>query len=130
MQRNGHGENVEVLIVEDDDDLRDTLCRYFQRCGMEVIGAEAAEAVPADVTVFDVAVCDINLPNESGFSLAAHLHQTTNIGIIMLTARGDTEDRRLGLSVGADDYLVKPVDLRELELRIRRATAWAAVSGR
>lgn len=108
-----------VLIVEDEDDLRDTLCRYFAHVGLDVVGFGDVESVPADLVGFDVIVCDINLPGESGFSLAARLHQTTMIGIILLTARGDVEDRVMGLSLGADDYLVKPVDLRELELRIR-----------
>lgn len=110
---------INVLVVEDDDDLRETVCFYLQRAGLEVVGVADAGAIPADVSQFAVMVLDINLPDESGFSIAARLHQTTEVGIILLTARGTVDDRLLGLSVGADDYVVKPADLRELELRVR-----------
>lgn len=108
-----------VLIVEDEDDLRDTLCRYLQHAGLDAVGFGDAESVPTDVSDFDVAVCDINLPGQNGFSLVARLHMQSGIGLIVLTARDGAEDCLMGLALGVDQYLVKPVDLHELELRIR-----------
>ncbi len=67
----------------------------------------------------DVVILDINMPGEDGLSLARFLHQRGDIATIMLTASGDVVDRIVGLEVGADDYLIKPVDLRELQARIK-----------
>lgn len=113
--------NVSVLIVEDDDDLRDTLCQYLGNTGMEVVGIPDASELEHELgrRHVDVLVCDINLPGESGFSAAARARVSSRAGIIMLTARAQHEDRMLGLTLGADHYLVKPVDLRELEIVIR-----------
>lgn len=110
-----------VLVIEDDDDLRDTLCQYLADAGMEVVGIPDASELENELgnRHVDVLVCDVNLPGESGFSAAARTRASWKVGIIMLTARARHDDRMLGLTLGADHYLVKPVDLRELEIVIR-----------
>jgi len=112
---------VRVLVIEDDDDLRDTLCRYLTGIGMEVRDLDSAEKLDQHLAQHpvDLLVCDVNLPGESGFSIVARLRQISRAGVIMLTGRGQDDDRMLGLSLGADHYLVKPVNLRELEFVIR-----------
>ncbi|TDU23348.1 DNA-binding response OmpR family regulator [Panacagrimonas perspica] len=112
---------VRVLVIEDDDDLRDTLCRYLTGIGMEVHDLDRAEKLDEHLAQHpvDLLVCDVNLPGESGFSIVARLRQISRAGVIMLTGRGQDEDRMLGLSLGADHYLLKPVNLRELEFVIR-----------
>lgn len=113
--------SIRVLVVEDDEDLRDTVCRYLMGAEMRVTGVADALAVEQHLAqhAVDVVVCDINLPGGSGFSIAARLRTMSNVGIVMLTARAQQEDRMLGLSLGVDHYLTKPVNLRELELLIR-----------
>ena len=107
-----------VLIIEDDDDLRDTLVRYLGGVGMLASGLESAEGLDAELARqdFDAVVCDVNLPGEDGFSVLARLRSRSAMRIVMLTARGTANDRLHGLGLGADYYLVKPVNLRELEI--------------
>lgn len=112
--------SIRVLLVEDDRDLSETLARFLTRMGIEVRTAESIESLnlqePLNV---DVILLDVNLPGESGMIAASRFRQQSNVGIIMLTARSAVEDRIMALSIGADSYLVKPVDPRELEAAIR-----------
>lgn len=112
---------ISVIVIEDDEDLCDTLCRYLSRCGMRVRGAPDAESLwlHLDQAPADVLVLDLNLPGENGFSVAARLQENSRAGLIILTARSFREDRLQGLALGADHYLLKPVDLQELEATIR-----------
>ena len=107
-----------VLVIEDDDDLRDTVLRYLRGVGMLAHGLESAEMLDAELERqdFDAVVCDVNLPGEDGFSVLARLRSRSAMRIVMLTARGMLNDRLHGLGLGADYYLVKPVNLRELEM--------------
>ncbi|WP_295987366.1 response regulator [uncultured Variovorax sp.] len=107
-----------VLVIEDDDDLRDTVVRYLRGVGMSVTGLESAEQLDAELArqQFDVAVCDVNLPGEDGFSVLARLRARSAMRVVMLTARGMLNDRLHALGLGADYYLIKPVNLRELEM--------------
>jgi DNA-binding response OmpR family regulator len=105
-----------VLIVEDEPDLRGTMCAFLAASGFDVRGVDdgwqldrALAERPANILVLDV-----NLPGEDGFSIASRMRRYRKVGIIMLTARGQSEDRITGLEVGADNYLTKPVVLREL----------------
>lgn len=109
------------MVIEDDDDLRDTEVRYLSGVGMTVYELPSAEKLTEQLARFpvDIVVCDVNLPTENGFSILARLRTTTKVGVIMATARALEEDRMLGLSLGADCYLTKPVNLRELEFVIR-----------
>ena len=115
---------IKVMVVEDDPDLCGSICRYLSLVGMSVqragSGAEM-DALLADFTP-DLLVLDVNLPGEDGFSIAARLRSASKVGIIMLTARGQLDDRVLGLTAGADAYLVKPVQFRELEAVIHSLT--------
>lgn len=115
---------IKVLVVEDDPDLCGSICRYLSLVGMTVKSAGSAEQMDAQLAEFtpDLLVLDVNLPGEDGFSIAARLRSSSKVGIIMLTARGQLDDRVLGLTAGADAYLVKPVQFRELEAVIHSLT--------
>ncbi len=116
-----------VLVVDDDRRIRALLQRYLQENGYRVTGAEdAAEARRRlEGLEFDLLVLDVMMPGEDGLSLAGALRATSDVPILLLTARGESEDRIAGLEAGADDYLAKPFEPRELLLRleaiIRRA---------
>ena len=109
-----------VLVVDDDDRLRDLLCRYLRGNGYRVTAA--ADAIEARGRIrsmaFDLVVLDVMMPGEDGFSLTGWLRQVSDTPILLLTARGEPDDRIAGLERGADDYLVKPFEPRELVLRL------------
>ncbi|WP_343315404.1 response regulator transcription factor [Brucella sp. BE17] len=113
-------EPTRVLLVEDDNDLRQSLADYLRLRKMSVkeavSGLEFYRALSQQT--FDVAVLDVNLPDTSGFELVTELSAKNNMGIIMLTARTGREDRLRGYSEGADLYMTKPVDSEELALAI------------
>jgi DNA-binding response OmpR family regulator len=110
-----------ILVVDDDPDLRDLLTSYLAREGFAVSGAEGGRAMDAVLaeTGADLILLDLMLPGEDGLSIARRLRQATHMPIIMLSARGDEVDRIVGLEVGADDYVAKPFNPRELLARIR-----------
>ncbi len=112
--------HTKVLIVDDDNDIRDLLCNYLHDFGLEATGVENAIAMRAAMATqeFDILILDLMLPGEDGLSVCRHLRATSDIPIIMLTARGESADRVLGLELGADDYIIKPFDTRELVARI------------
>ncbi|MEO1199007.1 MAG: response regulator [Pseudomonadota bacterium] len=109
-----------LLVVDDDRRIRDLLGKYLGGQGYRVTTAEdAAKARRAlDGLHFDLIVLDVMMPGETGTSFAASLRETSDVPILMLTARAETEHRIEGLESGADDYLGKPFDPRELLLRI------------
>lgn len=110
-----------LLVVDDDARLRELLRRYLTEQGFRVtVAADAAEA-RARLTgfAFDLVVLDVMMPGETGFQLTASLRQSSRIPILLLTAMAEPDDRINGLQNGADDYLVKPFEPRELVLRIR-----------
>ena len=115
-----NGEARHILVVDDDARLRRLLQRYLTEHGYHVTAAaDAAEAQAARRNfAFDLMVLDVMMPGQDGLSLTAELRAETDLPILLLTALGETEDRVKGLSAGADDYLVKPFDPRELLLRI------------
>ena len=111
-----------LVVVDDDKKLRDLLVRYLSDNGFRISAAkDAAEAriLTEDMKV-DLAIVDIMMPGENGLDLTKHLHKTTNIPILLLTAMGDVGDRIRGLESGADEYLPKPFEPKELLLRIRK----------
>lgn len=111
------GSLIRLLVVEDDEDFRGTICRYLERFGMAVTALTSVEEMETFLLAgneADIVVLDVNLPGESGMSAAGRLRRHSRLGIILLTARCHIDDRVLGLSVGADAYLAKPVDPREL----------------
>ncbi|WP_277968052.1 response regulator transcription factor [Sphingomonas echinoides] len=116
------GRIVSIAIVEEDDDLRSVFTRYLTQAGMDVFGYRTIGALEdywANATGPDILVLDVDLPRENGFIATARIRARSMVGIIMVTRRTEHEDRLLGLSMGADHYLAKPIDLRELESIIR-----------
>jgi two-component system, OmpR family, phosphate regulon response regulator OmpR len=109
-----------VLVVDDDRRLRDLLSRFLSENGYRVTtAASAAEArAKAESLVFDALVLDVMMPGENGFDYAKRIRQASQVPILMLTARANTADRVTGLEIGADDYLSKPFEPRELLLRL------------
>lgn len=110
-----------VLIVEDDRDIRTMLAEYLGGQGFEVAQADGGEAMRAALaqSVPDVVLLDVRLPGEDGLSLARFLRERYDLGIIMVTGAGEVVDRIVGLEMGADDYVAKPFDLRELLARVK-----------
>ncbi|MFO7481313.1 response regulator [Oceanibaculum nanhaiense] len=110
-----------ILVVDDDGRLRDLLRRYLTENGFRVsTAADAAEArAKLESLAFDLLVLDVMMPGESGLDLTQDLRRTGVVPILLLTAMAETEDRINGLERGADDYLSKPFEPRELLLRIR-----------
>jgi two-component system phosphate regulon response regulator OmpR len=109
-----------ILVVDDDERIRQLLKRYLTAQSMTVVtAADAQEArnYLKELT-FDLITLDIMMPGESGLNLSRYIKDSTNIPIILLTARADVEERIEGLSTGADDYLPKPFEPKELVLRI------------
>ncbi|TCT03244.1 response regulator [Aquabacter spiritensis] len=109
-----------LLVVDDDNRIRSLLSRFLTEHGYRVTtAASAAEARGRlDGLSFDLLVLDVMMPGESGLDLARALRRTSGVPILMLTARSEAEDRIAGLEVGADDYLGKPFEPRELLLRV------------
>ncbi len=114
-------ETAHLVVCDDEPDIRDTLSEYLTRRGYTVSCAGDGIALRelVDKETIDAVILDINMPGEDGLSLARFLRERGDIAIIMLTASGDVVDRIIGLEMGADDYLAKPVDLRELQARIK-----------
>lgn len=110
-----------IIICDDEPDIREMIAEYLERQGYAVSPAEDGIALRSLIDARDAAVVvlDINMPGEDGLSLARFLRERGDVAIIMLTASSEVIDRIVGLEMGADDYMAKPVDLRELLARIR-----------
>jgi two-component system phosphate regulon response regulator OmpR len=118
--------------VDDEADVRDTLREYLSLQGFRVTALDGGAALRSLVEAaegFDLAILDITMPGEDGLSLARFLRERTDVGIIMVTASGETIDRIVGLEMGADDYVPKPVDLRELLARVKAVLRRTATRG-
>nr|WP_244327827.1 response regulator [Roseibium sp. RKSG952] len=109
------------MVVDDHRDIRETLARYLIKNGLRATTAEsAAHARKAlKAASIDLVVLDIMMPGEDGLSLCRHLVETGALPVILLTAMADETDRVIGLEIGADDYVTKPFNPRELLARIR-----------
>ena len=117
-----------VLLVDDEPSLREPLAEYLTRQGFAVSQAEdaaKARALLLEETP-DLVLVDIMMPGEDGLSLCRHLTEARQLPVILLTARGEATDRIVGLEIGADDYVVKPFEPRELVARIRSVLRRAA----
>ena len=110
-----------ILVVDDDADLRQMVADYLGDYDLRVTGvpdgAAMREAMAREVV--DLVLLDLKLPSEDGMTLARELRETSSVPIVILTGRKDDVDRIMGLELGADDYLTKPFNLRELLARIR-----------
>lgn len=109
-----------VLVVDDDRRLRELLSRFLVDNGYRVTAAPSAADADARLAhlTFDALVLDVMMPGENGFDFARRLRQGSGVPILMLTARSNPDDRVKGLEIGADDYLPKPFEPRELLLRL------------
>lgn len=112
---------VRILLIDDDAELGPPLARYFQRFELALATARRPGEGLALLRAgrFDAAILDVMLPEMDGFALCRAIRAESDIPIIMLTARGELTDRVVGLELGADDYLPKPFEPRELVARIQ-----------
>ena len=110
-----------ILVVDDDHRIRELLSRYLAENGFRVTPANDANAARAAMRglSFDLVILDVMMPGENGISLARDMKQMSNVPICMLTALADAEHRIEGLEAGVDDYLPKPLEPRELLLRLK-----------
>ena len=110
-----------ILVVEDDRDLNKTVCSFLNQSGYEAIGClNASDAYDALVdNIFDLIVSDIMMPRIDGFEFASNVREINeDIPILFMTAKDDMASKKRGFRIGVDDYMVKPIDLDELFLRI------------
>lgn len=121
MKSMADSEPVRVAILDDDAGIRELLCPYLAEFGMLAMAAADGAALRHLLTQhqFDLVILDLMLPGESGLSLCRELAAASDMPILILTARGEMVDRIVGLELGADDYLVKPFEPRELVARIQ-----------
>ncbi|NZD67254.1 response regulator [Herbaspirillum sp. AP21] len=113
--------NTHILVVDDDRDIRTLLAEYLDSNGLRTLTATNGNEMRRvlEESRVDLIVLDLTLPGEDGLTLCRNLRATSSVPVIMLTARGEPLDRILGLEMGADDYLAKPFEPRELFARIR-----------
>ncbi|MFZ9395397.1 MAG: response regulator [Erythrobacter sp.] len=123
-----HETQVNLLLVDDEPTLREPLAEYLAGQGFAVRQAASAALARSEIAreMPDLVLLDIMMPGEDGLSLTRHLVETRRIPVILLTARSEAMDRILGLEMGADDYVVKPFEPRELVARIRSVLRRAA----
>jgi two-component system OmpR family response regulator len=110
-----------ILLVDDHRDIRETLSRFLEKHGMRITAAEDAAMARRRLraAAVDLIVLDVMMPGEDGLSLFRHIRETLDTPVIFLTAIGEPMDRIVGLEMGADDYVTKPFEPRELLARIR-----------
>ena len=110
-----------ILVVDDDDRIRELVKEYLNKNGFIVSTGGSAEEAKIKISyfIFDLIVLDVMMPGQSGFELTKEIKKNFNIPIILLTAKGEVENRIKGLELGADDYLGKPFEPKELLLRIK-----------
>jgi two-component system phosphate regulon response regulator OmpR len=115
------GQASRIVVVDDEPDLRRVLAEYLTKHGFSVRTAASGAELDVELTqnAADLLILDINMPGENGLSIARRVRASTGIPILMLTAAGEVVDRVVGLEIGADDYVTKPFDLRELLARVR-----------
>ena len=124
-------EGAHIAVVDDDPDVRVTVAEYLRRSGFAVSEADGGGALREIMASrpIDLALLDINMPGEDGLSVAREIRSLGEAGIIMLTANSDDLDKVVGLEVGADDYVTKPWNSRELLARIRAVLRRASRGG-
>ena len=117
MEQNKH----HILVVDDDDRIRELVKEYLNENGYVVSTGNSAEEAKIRLGYFkfDLIVLDVMMPGQSGFELTQEIKKKSNVPIILLTAKGEVENRIQGLELGADDYLGKPFEPKELLLRIK-----------
>ncbi|TIX07471.1 MAG: response regulator transcription factor [Mesorhizobium sp.] len=124
--------HAHVVVCDDEPDIRDTVAEYLEHHGYAVTTANAGPALRELINSqnVDVVILDIRMPGEDGLSLARYLREHSDVAIIMLTGSAEIVDRVVGLEIGADDYVAKPVDLRELLARVKAVLRRTSASER
>jgi DNA-binding response OmpR family regulator len=114
-------EQSRLIVVDDEQGLREMVAEYLGNHGFTVRTAPGGAELDLQLAAqpADILVLDVNMPGEDGFSIARRIRSSSDIPILMLTSSSDIVDRVVGLELGADDYLTKPFDLRELRARLR-----------
>ena len=114
-------DRIHIAVVDDERDIRDTVAEYLEINGYRVSKADGGTALRRlmEQSELDLVILDITMPGEDGLSLARHLREKSSAGVIMLTARDAVVERVVGIEMGADDYVTKPFDLRELLARVK-----------
>jgi two-component system, OmpR family, response regulator len=120
-QSSGQAREPHILLVDDERDIRDPLATYLSRNGVRVTKAENAAAARQMLSAYaiDLVLLDIMMPGEDGLALTSFIRATSEVPVILLTARAEETDRIVGLEIGADDYVTKPFSPRELLARIK-----------
>ncbi|WP_148449061.1 response regulator [Paenibacillus ihuae] len=122
---------IKILIADDESNIRDVCTRYLEREGYEVLtavdGEEALQIWQEDVP--DLVILDVMMPKKSGFQVCEEIRNNHDVPVILLTARGEEGDRIIGLTMGADDYMIKPFSPRELVLRVKAILRRLRLSG-
>ncbi len=122
---------TKILLIDDDEKLGELLGNYFKRFDLELITAthpaEGLEKLRAEHP--DLVILDVMLPDQDGFEVCRAIRRFSKVPIVMLTARGEVTDRIVGLEIGADDYLPKPFEPRELVARIQNVLRRSAAAG-
>lgn len=110
-----------LLVCDDEPDVREMLQEYLSKRGFEIVAAANSDELRNAIEAheIDLILLDINMPGEDGLTTLRGLRSDNQVPVVMLTAAGEVIDKIVGLEMGADDYLAKPVDLRELEARIK-----------
>jgi DNA-binding response OmpR family regulator len=122
-----------ILVVDDEPDVREVIEEYFVAHGYAALGAASADTARslAATHAIDLALVDVHMPGEDGLSLARHLRERyAKIAIVMLTSAATVVDRIVGLEMGADDYVPKPFDPRELLARVKSVLRRTSPAGR
>ncbi|WP_093665837.1 response regulator [Sphingomonas gellani] len=125
------GDTPHLLLVDDERSIREPLAQYLTRQGFRVTQAGDAEGARTRMAAYaiDLAIIDIMMPGEDGLSLCRHIAATSQVPVVLLTAKSEETDRIVGLEMGADDYVVKPFSPRELSARIKAILRRAAGGG-
>jgi two-component system OmpR family response regulator len=125
------GDTPHLLLVDDERSIREPLAQYLTKQGFRITQAGDAATARTRLAAYaiDLVVLDIMMPGEDGLSLTRHIRETSEIPVILLTARSEETDRIVGLEMGADDYVVKPFSPRELSARIKVILRRAAAGG-
>lgn len=113
---------IHILVVDDDKNLNQTVCTYLNDCGFEAKGVLSAKAAYDEMynNLYDLIISDIMMPEIDGFEFAETVREVNkHIPILFMSAKDDLPSKRKGFLVGIDDYMVKPVELAELEMRVR-----------
>ena len=115
---------LHILVVDDDDRIRDLLKDYLSKNNYIISTAENAQEAKRKLELikFDILILDVMMPGQNGFEFTKEIKKKLNVPIILLTAKGEVENRIKGLEIGADDYIGKPFEPKELLLRIKNIT--------